>query len=85
MAPKLSRRRPADERMPESATMNKDQMLLRGAVVALIGIAVLLGPHVMRSDGWRELLDGAQLVGWFALVLGAAMIGVDLLRRGRRK
>lgn len=65
--------------------MNKDQMLLRGAVVALIGIAVLLGPYLMRSDGWRELLGGAQLVGWFALVLGVAMVGVALLRRARGK
>ena len=64
---------------------NKDQMLLRGGVVALIGLAVLLGPHVLRSEGWREMLAGAQLVGWFALVLGAAMIGVDLLRRLRRR
>ena len=64
---------------------NKDQMLLRGAVVTLIGVAVLLGPHVLRSEGWRELLVGAQMVGWFALVLGLAMIGVDLLRRVRKK
>lgn len=64
---------------------NKDQMLLRGAVIALIGVAVLLGPQLLRSPGWRELLGGAQVVGWFALVLGVAMIGVDLLRRVRRR
>ena len=63
---------------------DKDQMLLRGAIVALIGAAVLLGPHLLRSPGWRELLGGAQVVGWFALVLGVAMIVVDLLRRARQ-
>ena len=64
---------------------NKDQMLLRGVIVTLIGVAVLLGPQVLRSEGWREMLVGAQMVGWFALVLGLAMIGVDLLRRVRKK
>jgi hypothetical protein len=64
---------------------NKDQMLMRGVIVALIGAVVLLGPHVLRSEGWRELLGGAQLVGWFALALGVAMIAVDLLRRARKR
>jgi hypothetical protein len=63
---------------------NKDQMLMRGVIVALIGAVVLIGPHVLRSESWRELLGSAQLVGWFALALGVAMIGVDLLRRARR-
>ena len=64
--------------------MKKDQMLLRGVACALIGVAVLLGPHVMRSPGWREMVAGAQTVGWFALVLGVALIVVALLRRRRR-
>ena len=64
--------------------MKKDQMLLRGVACALIGVAVLLGPHVMRSPGWREMVAGAQTVVWFALVLGVALIVVALLRRRRR-
>ena len=64
--------------------MKKDQMLLRGVACALIGVAVLLGPHVMRSPGWREMVADAQTVGWFALVLGVALIVVALLRRRRR-
>ncbi|WP_225784779.1 hypothetical protein [Xenophilus sp. Marseille-Q4582] len=61
--------------------MKNDQMLLRGMACALIGVAVLLGPHVMRSPGWREMVAGAQTVGWFALVLGVALMGVALVRR----
>ncbi len=64
--------------------MNRDQILIRGIIVTLIGVVVLLGPHVLRSEALRELLGGAQVVGWFALVLGLAMIAVDLLRRARR-
>ncbi len=62
---------------------DRDQMLLRGAVIALIGAVVLLGPYVLRSQDLRDLLGGAQVVGWFALALGVAMMAVALLRRGR--
>ena len=63
--------------------MKNDQMLLRGATCLLIGLAVLLGPHVLRTPGLREMMAGAQTVGWFAIVLGVAMVGVALLRRKR--
>ncbi|MFT4267890.1 MAG: hypothetical protein QM586_11835 [Xenophilus sp.] len=63
--------------------MKNDQMLLRGALCALIGVAVLAGPHLLRSPGWRDMVAGAQTVGWFALVLGVAMIAAALLRRRR--
>jgi hypothetical protein len=68
---------------PNAGTKN-DQMLLRGGIVTLIGAVILLGPHILRSQDLRELLRGAYVVGWFALVLGLAMIGVDLVRRFRR-
>lgn len=63
----------------------KDQMLMRGLIVVMIGAAVLLGPYILRSQDLRDLLRGAYLVGWFALVLGLAMIGVDLMRRMKQR
>lgn len=63
--------------------LKDNQMLLRGAACAFIGLAVLLGPKLMRSPAWRELLAGAQTVGWFALALGVALIVVGLVKRGR--
>lgn len=65
--------------------MKNDQMLLRGMGCALIGVGVLLGPHVVRSQGWREMLASAQTVGWFALVLGGALMAVALLRNAKNK
>jgi len=67
-----------------NAGAKPDQMLLRGAIVTLIGVVILLGPYILRSQDLRELLRGAYVVGWFGLVLGLAMIGVDLVRRFRR-
>lgn len=63
--------------------MKNDQMLLRGAMCAFIGAAVLLGPYVLRSPVWHNMVAGAQTVGWFALALGVAMMVVALLRRKR--
>lgn len=63
--------------------MKNDQMLLRGVACTVIGVAVLLGPYVLRSPAWRDMVAGAQTVGWFALVLGVAMVAVALLRRKR--
>ncbi len=60
-------------------------LLFKGIVIALIGAAILLGPHYARSPAVQELLAGGRLVGWFALVLGLALLGRYGLRRRRRR
>ena len=64
--------------------MKNDQMLQRGAMCAVIGAAVLLGPYVLRSPAWIETFAGARTVGWFGLALGVAMIVVALVRKKGR-
>ena len=60
-------------------------MLERGILCVLIGIAVLLGPRFLQSPTWRDMVGGAYLVGWFALVLGVALIAGELLQRLRKR
>lgn len=50
------------------------ELLFKGVVCALIGAVLLLGPHLARSESVRDLMRQAHLVGWFALVLGAALV-----------
>jgi uncharacterized membrane protein HdeD (DUF308 family) len=57
----------------------------RGILCALIGLAVIVGPHFLQSPMWRDMIGGAQVVGWFALVLGIALIAVDLVARMKRR
>lgn len=56
-------------------------MVLKGALCALIGIVVIVAPYVATSPNVREIVSKAALVGWFALVLGCAFIGVAVWRR----
>ncbi|KWT72472.1 hypothetical protein WDL1CHR_05813 [Variovorax sp. WDL1] len=51
----------------------------------LIGAAVLIAPYFLTSPHWHEMIGGARVVGWFALVLGIALVVVDLVQRARSK
>ncbi|MDM0011849.1 hypothetical protein QTH87_05290 [Variovorax sp. J22P168] len=59
------------------------RMLERGLLCILIGAAVLIAPSFLTSPGWRETVAGANVVGWFALVLGVALVVVALIQRVR--
>ncbi|SDZ65373.1 hypothetical protein SAMN05518854_109239 [Variovorax sp. YR266] len=59
--------------------------LERGILCLVIGAAVLLGPRFLQGTRWFEMVAGAYLVGWFALVLGVALIVVELVKRGKMR
>ena len=61
------------------------RILERGILCVLIGIAVIVGPRFLQSSNWRDMVGGAYVVGWFALVLGFALIVVDLLQRLKKR
>ncbi len=60
---------------------NTNDPLIKGIVIALIGLAVLLAPYFSKSPELQTILAGSALVGWFALVLGVAFIVQYVLRR----
>lgn len=59
------------------------RMVERGILCVLIGAVVLLAPRFLPASGTRDMMAGAALVGWFAVVLGIALVAVDLLKRDR--
>ena len=61
------------------------RILERGVLCVIIGLAVLIGPRFMQSSRWYDMVAGAHIVGWFALILGAALIVLDLVQRAKRK
>ncbi|MCO4095261.1 MAG: hypothetical protein HEQ37_18570 [Acidovorax sp.] len=75
-------RTPASTAATRASKADKE-LLFKGVTCALIGLVILLAPYIARSDSVRELMAQANVVGWFALVLGIAF-GVQYgLRRAR--
>ena len=60
-------------------------MFERGLLCILIGAIVLIAPRFLTSPFWLDMIGGAHVVGWFALVLGIALVVVDLVQRARGK
>lgn len=60
-------------------------LLIKGVMVALIGLAVLVAPAFMAAGAWRTTVVESHLVGWFALLLGAVFIAQALLRHMKKR
>ncbi|KAF1048799.1 hypothetical protein [Xylophilus sp.] len=71
-------------RRKRSREQDERDLLFKGVVLALIGGGILAAPYLARSQSVRELMAGATVVGWFALVLGIAFVAQYLVRRARR-
>jgi hypothetical protein len=61
------------------------ELLIKGGMCILIGLAVLVSPYFIKSPGMQGTVAGAAAVGWFALVLGVAFCGLWVRRKLARK
>ena len=75
---------PSPSNRPASPANKADkELLFTGVTSALIGLVVLIAPYVARSPSVQDIMAQSALVGWFALVLGAAFIVQYVVRRVR--
>ena len=58
-----------------------NELALRGILCMLIGLGVLVSPYFISSPGMQGIVAQSSLVGWFALVLGIAFLGLYARRR----
>jgi len=58
-----------------------NELLIKGVLCVLIGLAVLVSPYFITSPGMQGIVAKSSLVGWFALVLGCAFLGVGVRKR----
>lgn len=58
-----------------------NELALRGILCVLIGLGVLVSPYFISSPGMQGIVAQSSLVGWFALVLGIAFLGLYARRR----
>lgn len=71
---------------PSSArSRRQNEWLFKGILCALIGLGVLLSPHFITSPGMQGIVAQSSVVGWFALVLGLALVArYGLARQAER-
>jgi uncharacterized membrane protein HdeD (DUF308 family) len=62
-------------------TKGNNELLQRGILCALIGLAVLISPSFIKSPGMQHIVGSSYLVGWFALILGGALVARYVWRR----
>jgi hypothetical protein len=68
-------------RLAASALKANNELMIKGILCVLIGLGVLVSPYFINSPGMQGIVAKSALVGWFALVLGAAFIGLYARRR----
>ena len=58
-----------------------NELAIKGVMLTLIGGGVLASPYFITSPGMQGIFAKSSLVGWFALVLGIAFLGLYARRR----
>jgi hypothetical protein len=79
--PNAPTRRPNNPTTRQADRKANSDLLIKGILCVLIGLGVLVSPHFITSTGMQGIVAKASLVGWFALVLGCAFLGLYLKRR----
>ncbi len=58
-----------------------NELAIKGILLIMIGLGILVSPYFITSPGMQNIVARSTLVGWFALVLGIAFIGLFFKRR----
>lgn len=79
--PQAPTHRPNNPTTRQADKQANQDLTIKGILCVLIGLGVLLSPHYIHSPGMQGIVANASLVGWFALVLGCAFLGLSVKRR----
>ena len=61
-----------------------NELVIKGILCMLIGLGVVLSPYFVKSPGMQGIVAQSAAVGWFALILGLAFVGLYAFRRWGR-
>ena len=62
-------------------TKANNELAIKGILCVLIGLGVVVSPYFITSPGMQGIVANSAAVGWFALVLGLAFLGLYARRR----
>ncbi|MGB4118244.1 MAG: hypothetical protein WBK51_17010 [Polaromonas sp.] len=72
---------------PTQKPMNKlnakanNELAIKGILCIMIGLGVVVSPYFISSPGMQSIVAQSAVVGWFALALGLAFVGLYARRR----
>ena len=72
---------PAQKPIHKAATKANNELAIKGILCILIGLGVVVSPYFITSPGMQGIVAKSAAVGWFALVLGLAFVGLYARRR----
>ena len=79
--PQAPTEQPSKKLNPKVSTKANNELAIKGILCILIGLGVVVSPYFITSPGMQGIVAGSAAVGWFALVLGLAFIGLYARRR----
>ena len=62
-----------------------NELAIKGISCIMIGLGVVLSPYCITSPGMQGIVANSAAVGWFALALGLAFVGLYVRRRMANK
>ena len=75
---------PTQKPAKTSGKTANNELAIKGILCMLIGLGVVISPHFITSPGMQGIVAQSAAVGWFALVLGLAFVGLYAFRRWGR-
>ena len=62
-------------------TKANNELAIKGILCIMIGLGVVVSPYFITSPGMQSIVAQSAVVGWFALALGLAFLGLFAKRR----
>ena len=75
---------PSQKPAKASGKTANNELAIKGILCVLIGLGVVLSPYFVKSPGMQGIVAQSAAVGWFALILGLAFVGLYAFRRWGR-
>ena len=72
---------PAQKPVNKANTKDNNELAIKGILCLMIGLGVVVSPYFINSPGMQSIVAQSAVVGWFALALGLALLGVYARRR----
>ena len=72
---------PTEQPMKKTNTKANNELAIKGILCIMIGLGVVVSPYFITSPGMQSIVVSSAAVGWFALVLGLAFVGLYARRR----